>query len=202
LNPDEAAARGAALYADYLLAKASGDRRTAFEITSVPAHGLVGVTEIPWPTVVDPPPAAGLCHEAVARWKSLLAAGPGLDAFASLDQQPRGNPAEAAAEEEAGAAAEQTEPAIALAEEPEHDAETPPPDPMQFLAVDELAELAGIVSASPARQWPRTDSSVQAGVSRWLRVLIGYVTSAVVGLGLGYLLLSWLRPANFPLPWR
>ena len=32
-------------------------------------------------------------------------------------------------------------------------------------------------------------------------ILVGYVTSALVGLGLGYLVLSLLRPNKFPLPW-
>ncbi|MCC6127345.1 MAG: Hsp70 family protein [Pirellulales bacterium] len=41
VNPDEAVARGAALYAGYLLAKESGDvRKAAFEITNVNSHSL------------------------------------------------------------------------------------------------------------------------------------------------------------------
>jgi hypothetical protein len=31
--------------------------------------------------------------------------------------------------------------------------------------------------------------------------LVGHVVAALTGLGLGYLVLSWLRPDAFPLPW-
>jgi molecular chaperone DnaK (HSP70) len=280
LNPDEASARGAALYADYLLGKELGDRRRgAFEVAGVNSHSLavaetdaetsrttnriliarntplpaqfskrfttnsdnqrsievqilegegslpdactaIGravIRDLPgglptaWPVevtfqygssgrlnvwavvggiqrpaVVDVERAAVLSDDAIARWKRRIADGPGLDAFASLDQEPRSSRPEPAAEVEA---------------EVETDAdaaETASSDPMHYLGV---AELVGIAPGPRARQWHQTASSAPAGISRWLRVLIGYVTSAVVGLGLGYLLLSWLRPASFPLPW-
>ncbi|MEE8452629.1 MAG: Hsp70 family protein [Thermoguttaceae bacterium] len=40
VNPDEAVARGAGLYAAYLTAKESGDDRVAFEVTNVNSHSL------------------------------------------------------------------------------------------------------------------------------------------------------------------
>lgn len=40
VNPDEAVARGAALYADYLLMKQSGERAPAFEVVNVNSHSL------------------------------------------------------------------------------------------------------------------------------------------------------------------
>jgi molecular chaperone DnaK len=40
VNPDEAVARGAAIYANYMLAKAAGGGPTTFEVTNVNAHSL------------------------------------------------------------------------------------------------------------------------------------------------------------------
>ena len=40
VNPDEAVARGAALYADYLLAQRSETRKTKFQVTNVNSHSL------------------------------------------------------------------------------------------------------------------------------------------------------------------
>ena len=38
--------------------------------------------------------------------------------------------------------------------------------------------------------------------SRWYLVVVGYAVSAVVGLGLGYIVVSWLFPwAGLPSPW-
>jgi hypothetical protein len=40
----------------------------------------------------------------------------------------------------------------------------------------------------------------QHRIPRGLLSLLGYVTSAFVGLGAGYLLLHWLQPNRFPWP--
>ena len=36
---------------------------------------------------------------------------------------------------------------------------------------------------------------------RWLFNLVGHVVAALLGLGLGYLFLSWWKPESFPWPW-
>jgi molecular chaperone DnaK len=36
---------------------------------------------------------------------------------------------------------------------------------------------------------------------RWVINLIGHIVASVVGLGMGYLVLNWLQPGRFPLPW-
>jgi len=38
-------------------------------------------------------------------------------------------------------------------------------------------------------------------LARWAIGVLGYVSSAVAGLILGYLVLHWIRPESFPLPW-
>jgi hypothetical protein len=49
----------------------------------------------------------------------------------------------------------------------------------------------------------RSDSDLQPElpVPRWLLNLVGHVLAASLGLILGYLILAWLRPLTFPLPW-
>jgi hypothetical protein len=46
-----------------------------------------------------------------------------------------------------------------------------------------------------------SDSLPELPVPRWLLNLIGHVLAALLGLILGYLILAWLRPLAFPLPW-
>ena len=54
--------------------------------------------------------------------------------------------------------------------------------------------------ASSAGKRPDADSPVDLPLPRWLFNLIGHVVAGILGLVLGYLLLSWLRPLTFPLP--
>ena len=69
---------------------------------------------------------------------------------------------------------------------------TPQPVETQQVAVDGVAVLMVVDPARPDSQSPARRAVV---------IVIGYVTSALVGLGLGYLVLSWLRPNTFPWPW-
>jgi hypothetical protein len=46
-----------------------------------------------------------------------------------------------------------------------------------------------------------SDWEAELPVPRWLLNLIGHVLAALLGLILGYLILAWLRPLTFPLPW-
>ena len=48
---------------------------------------------------------------------------------------------------------------------------------------------------------PTDKSSCRLPTPHWFFSLTGHVIAAAVGLGLGYLLLHWLRPEKFPLPW-
>ncbi len=46
-----------------------------------------------------------------------------------------------------------------------------------------------------------SESLPELPVPRWLVNLVGHVLAALLGLILGYLILAWLRPLTFPLPW-
>ena len=48
---------------------------------------------------------------------------------------------------------------------------------------------------------PNALSPDESKSSRLLFSLIGHVLAALIGLGLGYLILNWMRPEKFPLPW-
>jgi hypothetical protein len=45
------------------------------------------------------------------------------------------------------------------------------------------------------------ESLPELPLPRWLFNLIGHILAALLGLVLGYLILAWLRPLTFPLPW-
>ena len=62
----------------------------------------------------------------------------------------------------------------------------------------ESADTAGAGSTGKPSE---ADSPSALPVPRWLFSLIGHVLAALLGLSLGYLILSLLRPLTFPLPW-
>jgi molecular chaperone DnaK len=85
---------------------------------------------------------------------------------------------------------------------------SPTPEPKPTVA-------AAAIAATPEKpveaiDWtPETAASEQkpdaiapqSGSSRWIFSLIGHIVAASIGLGLGYLVLHWIRPGRFPLPW-
>ena len=69
---------------------------------------------------------------------------------------------------------------------------------------DEPATPTKLVDTScplAAEEEPNSDSLPELPLPRWLFSLIGYVLASLLGLVLGYLILAWLRPLTFPLPW-
>jgi pyruvate/2-oxoglutarate dehydrogenase complex dihydrolipoamide acyltransferase (E2) component len=60
-----------------------------------------------------------------------------------------------------------------------------------------------IADEPPSAASKKQDGSpaVELPIPRWLFSLIGHVIAASVGLGLGYGILHWLQPKNFPWPW-
>ena len=279
VNPDEAVARGAALYAAYLLASEGDGRRADFTITNVNSHslGIEGIdpktlrktnivliprnTPLPakvteqfatkaenqrsiavqvlegesslpgectligrtvvrdlphglpknWPVdiafeygangrltvdakvpgteqgaTLDLERAMSLSDEGIARWKRPVGEAAGFDAFEAMVED-------------------------VLMSFPDETLEGMAPWP------NAAVRTSPIVNETPSKDEPPTANGAsppeqanarQDGQSgngslapRWLLSLIGHVVAAAVGLGLGYLLLSWLRPDVFSLPW-
>lgn len=56
----------------------------------------------------------------------------------------------------------------------------------------------GAGQPAPAEQ---AEAAAKPPIPRWVVNVIGHVTAALIGLGLGYLVLAKLRPDVFPLPW-
>ncbi len=123
----------------------------------------------------------GLSHEKIDRWKHPVASSAGFDAFESmvLDVMDGSGPGTPRASGETSSAADAQPDGAAT---PNHQADFP-----RQPAVTQRAR-----SASGAR------------TRRWLILLVGYLSSAIVGLGLGCLVL-WLLsrwwPGVFHLPW-
>jgi molecular chaperone DnaK len=77
--------------------------------------------------------------------------------------------------------------------------ESPPPsvEPSQAAPADTAATI-GQKPRNKLESLPARSAPPQSG---WLFRLIGHVIFALIGLGLGYLILHWLRPNLFHLPW-
>jgi molecular chaperone DnaK (HSP70) len=142
----------------------------------------------------------GLSNAGIARWTQPVASAAGFDDFESMvleavqspdgateafDHGMSGEPADPVAAEPQGAAVSATATAMPEAAEDEFAAD-------EGADTDASGEVPSTipVSAAPDRKAPR-----------WVIGLIGYITSALLGLALGYLVLSLLRPDVFPRPW-
>jgi molecular chaperone DnaK len=78
-------------------------------------------------------------------------------------------------------------------------AESPPPSIEQSAPVpDEKPAALGQKPPNKLESFPTRTAPPPAG---WLFRLVGHVVFALIGLGLGYLILHWLRPGVFHLPW-
>jgi molecular chaperone DnaK len=277
-NPDEAVARGAALYASYLLAKQDGTRKPAFEVTNVNSHslGIEGIdpstmrktnvvliprnTALPvarterfttrtenqrsivirvlegesslpgectaigrtvirdlppglpqgWPIEVafeyaangrlnvrasvpgthhsaslDLERSTGMSNAGIDHWKRPIDEAAGFDVFESMVQDALGlggPPAYTGPTSGGSSAAPSSLAAPQAAQQAMQPSQGPPPD---------AADTSAATQAAARKR----------EVPVWLLGAIGYVLSAVFGLGLGYLVLSWLRPDSFPPPW-
>ena len=131
----------------------------------------------------------GLSREKVDRWKDPVASAAGFDAFESmvLDVLEASGPAGTAPQEWSAADSGQ---APSPADAPDEGAlpSSPPPG----------------VPEQPASNG-RARWSSAAGTRRWVVLVVGYLSSAIVGLGLGCLvlwLLSRWKPDVFSLPWQ
>jgi hypothetical protein len=64
-----------------------------------------------------------------------------------------------------------------------------------------LPKSAETTGAPSAEERSSRDSPPELPLPRWVFNLVGHVLAALLGLVLGYLILAWLRPLTFPLPW-
>jgi molecular chaperone DnaK len=164
--------------------------------------------------------ASGLSSAGVARWKQPIAAAAGFDAFEAmlgsvlgeLKDTPTGTTgislvldAEAAdvlpapAAQSAQPETQKPTEAAGCSPVPVSNEETPAAtDAEPWLTVAGQQPLRGLDAAlSPNRR----ENAGEGPIPQWLMGLVGYATSAILGLALGYWLLSWLRPDAFPWPW-
>ena len=123
----------------------------------------------------------GISSQGLAGWKQPIAAAAGFDAFEAM-----------VAETLAGIQAESAQ---------VHSPELPRPAAEVRAAAPAVSHkpLMDTVSQQIAEEQPKRPNGSSAG--GWVLSLFFYLTSVVVGLGLGYLFLSMWDPARFPWPW-
>ncbi len=143
--------------------------------------------------------SAGVSREEVQRWKRPIDRAAGFDAFESMveeaieraaEQRPEPERIEAMQADFGGPAAGPSRPGgwtpfVAGPSPPRAEPVTPPErNDFSFVADDQ----------------PRAKPAVPQRLPRWVG-LVGHVIAALLGLALGYLILSALRPKTFPFPW-
>ena len=289
VNPDEAVARGAAIYAGYLLAKRGDGAAAGFEVTNVNSHslGIEGIdpdtlrktnvlliprnTPLPvdhtwrfqtkrhdqrsivvqvlegesslpgdctaigrtvvrdlpgslpqgWPvdvtfryatngrlTVRAVVPGTeqaaeltlertvGLSNDGIARWKTPINSAAGFGAFQSAARQEVAAPAAGST-----GAAVGSSPTVAGVRDASSRAVPGAPPAATAARSPAPPSTDGAAPAAPQEARARAAPAGKRRVSPGTINVVGHVLAALVGLGLGYLVLSWLRPDTFPLPW-
>jgi molecular chaperone DnaK len=164
--------------------------------------------------------ASGMSSEGVARWKLPIDQAAGFDAFESMLEEVLGVnslPLAPTVSTEAADLPHSDEPFPSWPSPAAEEGMTqwhlsgvkaagtfsgsPPPSVEPF----EPVPPAPIDTAASVGQNPWNNVELPARTrppqSRWLFRLVGHVVSALIGLGLGYLILHWLRPDVFHLPW-
>ncbi len=154
-------------------------------------------------TTLEMERSVGISPEGVTRWKKPIEEAAGFDAFDSMVQEVMeasgdepGKPIspeaiEAMQADFAGPTAGPSKPGgwtpfVAGPKLPE-----PEPEP----APEEVQDEPFVVD-----QTHRRKPAARPTLPRWVG-LLGHVIAALLGLALGYVILSWLRPETFPFPW-
>jgi len=155
--------------------------------------------------------AVGLSSEGIARWKNPVGSSAGFDVFEAMVQEVLGSPGQVGAVGGSGALPAAS---AAGATQPIPPARTPAPPAAAGQRCGATPPVAGPQPPSgpppeappreshPAkiRTRPKANGKNAQGISRAAVIAIGYVTSAIVGLGLGYIVLHFCRPDQFPFP--
>jgi len=141
--------------------------------------------------------AVGLSREGIARWKNPVGSSAGFDAFEAMVQEVLGSPGQVGAVD-----GDQAAPAAALSQPipPAQAPASPAAGPQPPFDVPSEAPPRESPPAKVRRR-PKTNGKNGRGLPRGVVIAIGYVTSAIVGLGLGYIVLHFCRPDQFPFPW-
>ncbi len=167
----------------------------------------------------------GLSNEGIARWKRPVGASAGFDAFeemvadvlgpATAQASTAGQPQPATATEGGQRWSGQSAAVPQEASGPGASAASASSSPNDTSGASLRSATSHLEATNnpAATSHPEADPpapapparSPNAGrrkrMPRGVVILIGYVTSAVLGLGLGYLVLHLCRPDRFPLPW-
>jgi len=140
----------------------------------------------------------GLSHDGIARWKTLVNSAAGFGAFQSAARQEVAAPAAGPTGAAAGSS-----PAVAGAQAASARAApaSPPPAPLATSSPAPPIPDGTAAPATPATGRARATAARKRRISPGTINVVGHVLAALIGLGLGYLVLSWLRPEMFPLPW-
>jgi len=150
--------------------------------------------------------SAGMSDAGIARWKQPIGEAAGFDAFEATIEDLLRNPPPAVDESvslSAGPTASfsQAESASeAVCREERAPLLVGPEFPPEAVAASDDEPTADDEDDGKRRSFkigrrpPRT-------LAQWVFIIIGHIMAALLGLSLGYLILSRLQPARFPLPW-
>ncbi|MBN2024928.1 MAG: Hsp70 family protein [Pirellulales bacterium] len=168
--------------------------------------------------------SVGLSDDGLGQWKEIVASGAGFDAFEAMIAEALEEKIEPLPQSEIAAAPTKTESIASSPAAPIRSAPTPfrsAPTPLGASAnlAAAIEEPSVPSEPEPARPVAKLDEPVENWMMpaeappasekastrrrspRWIVGLVVYVTSGLAGAGLAYLLLSRLRPEQFPMPW-
>lgn len=135
--------------------------------------------------------ASGMSDEGIARWKQPIGAAAGFDEFESMVEEVLAMSDDGATLVPMALDGATMKPVAAVKTLPEES------DSMRVrMSLPESEDVVDI-SVKPSHGPPASGLPIP----RWLFNLIGHVFFAILGLALGYYVLTWLKPETFRLPW-
>lgn len=145
--------------------------------------------------------AVGISNDGIAGWKKPIDKAAGFDEFEAMVQEVMDDDDEMPMARKKSAAASSSQfikPAVDVSELLSDNTSrlvesTPVESPTK------MNNGVSVVASTGKSSNGQTPSALP--IPRWLFNLIGHVFFALLGLALGYLVLSWLHPKAFPLPW-
>ena len=127
-----------------------------------------------------------LSGEGIGHWKQAVSTASGFGVFQSAIQQQGPRPVEASSGQAQAGVPRPAPPATQQARPAAGSGPPPPPD-----AQDSQPQTA----SRPAK------SAFRWRIPHWFVLAIGYASSAIAGLSVGYLVLHFMKPDSFKLPW-